>query len=373
MKFLHTSDWHVGRKIGGRSRAEEHREVLAEIAGVAASEEVDVILVAGDLFDMSSPSPEDEHIVFGSLLQLAEVAPVVMIAGNHDGARRMEALRPVMRLARIDAIGLPRRPGEGGVVTLEDLGLKIAALPFVRKSAVVRAAEIMELDPDQLQQDFEGRMRQLIDSLTDDMGTDTVNVFLSHLTAVGGTIGSERHVFDYAVPQQAFPGHLSYVALGHLHRQQRVPAGPPVWYSGSPLQLDFGEVDDVKGVLIVEAEPGKPAQVDQVPLRSGTRLVQTQGTLDQVLARSDELDGCYVKVILEEKGRAGLNEEVRAAIPGAVTVETRPVAAAERREPEHRVGLSPAEMFAAYLAARDVDDPAVLELFGEIEAEVMSE
>jgi len=372
MKLLHTADWHVGRKIGGRSRADEHREVLAEIAGIASSEEVDVTLVAGDLFDMSSPSPEDEQIVFRSLLDLAETAPVIIIAGNHDGARRMEALRPVMRLAGIDAVGLPTRPEEGGVVTREDLGLKVAALPFVKKSAVVRAAEIMELDPDQLQQDFEGRMRQLIDSLTADMGTDTVNVFLSHLTAVGGTIGSERHVFDYAVPQQAFPGHLSYVALGHLHRQQRVPAGPPVWYSGSPLQLDFGEVDDVKGVLIVEAEPGKPAQVTPVALTSGVRLIQVEGTLDQILARSGELEGCYVKVVLDEKGRAGLNDEVRAAVPGAVTVETRPVAAAERREPKQRVGASPAEMFAAYLAAKDVDDPAVLELFGEIEAEVMS-
>ena len=88
MRLLHTSDWHVGRKIRGRSRADEHRSVLEEIAGIASDRDVDATLVAGDLFDASSPSPEDEAIVYRALLDLAEVAPVLVVGGNHDSSAR---------------------------------------------------------------------------------------------------------------------------------------------------------------------------------------------------------------------------------------------------------------------------------------------
>ena len=186
--------------------------------------------------------------------------------------------------------------------------------------------------------------------------------------------GGERdaHVFGYAIPPQAFPGSLSYVALGHLHRQQRVPAAAPVWYSGSPMQLDFGEVSDAKGVLLVDAEPSMPASVRPLPLVNGTRLVQLRGTLEQVVARAPEVEGAYVKILLDEKARAGLNEEVREAIPGAVDViVVRPEERAKRDEAT-RSGRSPVELFQSYLTTCGGDDFEVVELFRELEQEVLS-
>jgi exonuclease SbcD len=138
------------------------------------------------------------------------------------------------------------------------------------------------------------------------------------------------------------------------------------------MQLDFGEVNDSKGVLVVDVEPGKPASVAVHPVTAGTRLVQISGTLEQVLARAPEVEGTYVKVVLEEKARAGLNEEVREAIPGAVDVI---VARPEHRGPRQRArraGRSPVELFETYLTARGVDDPEVVELFRELEQEVVS-
>ena len=138
------------------------------------------------------------------------------------------------------------------------------------------------------------------------------------------------------------------------------------------MQLDFGEVGDSKSVLVVDAEPGKPASVGTRPVTAGTRLVELRGSLEQVLARAPEVEGAYVKVILDEKARAGLNDEVRESIPGAVDVIV------SRGEPEGRTtetrrsGRSPVKLFEAYLSSRSVDDPEVVALFRELEQEVVS-
>ena len=363
----------MGRKIRGRSRAGEHRAVLSEIAAIAGERNVDATLVSGDLFDFSAPSPEDEEIVYRALLDLAEVGPVLVVGGNHDNPARLHAIRPLLDRARVTVLGRPASPENGGVVVTESLGLKVALLPFVSQRGIVKAAEIMELDPDQHAQDYEARLRRIVSSLTDDMGPDTVNVLAGHLTVYGAESGGgerEAHIFGYAIPPQAFPGSLSYVALGHLHRQQRIPAPSPVWYSGSALQLDFGEVGDQKGVLLVDAEPGKPATVEPVPLASGTRLVQVKGTLEQVLSLAPELEDAYVKVLLDEKARAGLNEEIRAAIPGVVDVVIARSDEDRARPRVERAGRAPVELLQTYLDARGVDDPDVVELFRELEEEV---
>jgi exonuclease SbcD len=375
MRLLHTSDWHVGRKIRGRSRADEHRAVLAEIVDIAGEERVDVTLVAGDLFDISSPSPEDEAIVYRALLDLADLGPVVVVGGNHDNAARLEAVKPLLDLGRIKVVARPTRPDDGGLIEFDSLDLSVAALPFISQRGIVRAAELMELDSDQHSQGYDERLRRIIAGLTEDMGPDRVNVVAGHVTVYGAeTGGGERdaHIFGYAIPPQAFPGSLSYVALGHLHRQQRVPASAPVWYSGSPMQLDFGEVADVKGVLVVDAEPGKPASVDARPITAGTRLVELRGSLEQVLARAPEVEGAYVKVILDEKARAGINDEVRDSIPGAVDVMVARGEQEGRKPDTRRSGRSPVELFEAYLSSRGVDDQDVVALFRELEHEAVS-
>jgi exonuclease SbcD len=374
VRLLHTSDWHVGRKLRGRSRADEHRAVLSEIVDIASKQEVDLSLVAGDLFDISSPSPEDESIVYRALLDLAEVGPVLVVGGNHDNAARFEAVKPLLDLGRITMVARPLPPGGGGLIAIESLGLRVAMLPFVSQRAIVKAAEIMDLDPDQHAQSYEERLRRVIAALTADLGPETVNVVTGHLTVYGAESGGgerQAHIFGYAIPPQVFPGSLSYVALGHLHRQQRVPASAPVWYSGSPMQLDFGEAGQAKGVLVVDAEPGKPATVTPVAVEGGATLIQVEGTLEQVLARAGELEEAYVRVLLDEKARSGLNEEVRSAIPGTVEViisrldDERPRAAADR------AGRAPVELLEAYLAGQDVDDPAIIELFRELEQEAL--
>lgn len=139
-----------------------------------------------------------------------------------------------------------------------------------------------------------------------------------------------------------------------------------VWYSGSPLQLDFGEVGDTKGVLVVDVSPGEPASVEQVPLAAGRRLVTVTGTLEQVLERAEEVSNDYVKVVLTERGRVGLADEVRRAIPDAVDVVLESPEPEQKvpREPRH--SLEPSEAFHRYLSERGESDTRVEAMFAEL-------
>ncbi len=372
VKILHTSDWHVGRRIRGRDRSDEHRAVLDELVGIADDNKVDLTLVAGDVFDTSSPAPVSEEIVWKTLLDLAAIAPVAVIGGNHDNQRRLDAVAPLLERAGVAMVGAPKSRAKGGLIDLDDAGIRVAMLPFVSQRGIVKAEHIMSYEPDQHAGAFDDRLRQLVELLTEEMTTDTVNILMSHLTVYGAVAGGgerQAHIFGYAIPASAFPGHLSYVALGHLHRQQKMPHSGAVWYSGSPLQLDFGEVDDAKGVLLVEAEPGLPAKVTSVPLNAGKRLATLTGTLAEVASRADEVADAYVKVVLTESARVGLADEVRSVIPGAVDILLQgadPV----RQTREPRQSLQPQEGFKTYLEERGSHDERVESLFAELLDEV---
>jgi DNA repair protein SbcD/Mre11 len=359
----------------GRSRADEHRAVLGEIVGQARDHEVDLVLVAGDLFDVAAPTPESERIVYRALLDLAEVAPVIAVAGNHDNPRRIEALQPLLDLGRVTAVASVRPPDDGGVLLFESIGVRVVPIPWTSQRAIVTADDLISKDRDDNAVAYIDRMRRVVEALTADAGTDTVNLVVAHLmmhVEPAMTAGSERvahTVFEYSLPAQTFPGHLSYVALGHLHRPQRIPAAAPVRYSGSPLQLDFGESGEQKSTVLVEAVPGKPASVTELPLATGTRLAVLRGTMAQVLAQAENLGEAHVRVVLEETPRVGMADEVRGLIPGVVDVTVTKGDEPERRQVAARLGRPPRELFSEYLALEAADSSLVSvfdELFDEV-------
>jgi exonuclease SbcD len=372
MKILHTADWHVGRTIRGRSREDEHRMVLAEMAEVAGAEKVDLVLVAGDIFDTASPTPGSEEIVYRGLLGLAEVAPVVLVAGNHDHPARLRAVAPLLELGRVRVGSTVLPPDQGGAIEIIGLPVRIAMVPFIGKKGIVKVEEILTLDRAGLIGEYAERVERVVAALCSGMGPDTVNLLLGHLMVMGGkTGGGERtaHLFDYALPALAFPGHLSYVALGHLHRPQRIPAPAPIWYSGSPLQLDFGEEEMEKAVLVVEAEPGLPAQVSTHPLGSGRRLRTLRGTLAEVEAMASKVADEFLRIELDEPARVGLADQVREIFPEAVEISVVKVALESLHSAPRRLGRDPGELFREYLGARNVDDPALVALFDRLLAE----
>lgn len=379
MRFLHTGDWHVGKTLRGRSRAEEHRAVLGEIVEIAAARKVQIALVAGDLFDTASPSPESEEIVYRALLELAGVTEwVVVIAGNHDNPRRLEAVEPLMRLTNIRVLPAVRRPEEGGVLTLQTkLGAaRLALLPFVSQRLIVKADDLMLRDAADHAGSYAERLARVVSELCSSSPPPaTVDVLLAHAMVHGGVLGggerSAHTIFEYSVPATAFPPALHFVALGHLHRAQRIPGGCPIWYSGSPLQLDFGETADTKSVNLVDAEPGRPASVETVALSSGRRLRFVKSTLKGLAEVARTAGDDYLRVELDHPPSPGLADQVRALLPNAVDVQL-----AHRKEPKSseppatRSGRSPRELFAAYLQERGGDDARLRKLFDELLDEV---
>lgn len=380
MKLLHTGDWHVGKTLRGRDRTAEHQAVLDEVAAVADREGVDLVLVVGDLFDTAAPSAEAERVVYRSLLALSDRGqrPVVVVGGNHDNPRRLAAVRPLLDLGTVHVQPELVAPDRGGVIELLAGGerVRVALLPFLSQRHVVRADDLMGLDADQHRGRYAERVRQIVAALTASFSADAVNVVAAHLMVAGGTAGggerSAHTIFDYAVPATAFPASATYVALGHLHRPQALPAPCPVRYAGSPLALDFGETTG-KSVTVVEASAGRPATIREIPLTAGRALRTLRGTLPELVEQAGATGDDHLRIVVREPGRVGLAEEVRDLFPHAVDVVVeRPDVAgspAGGALPE-RGGRDPLELFAAFLDERGDEDPRLTALFAELLDEV---
>jgi len=370
VKLLHTSDWHVGKVLKGVARLDEQRAVLAGLVDLARREAVDLVVVAGDLYESAAPPAEAQGLVWSTLLDLRGTgAAVVVVAGNHDNAAHFEALRPLAAVAGISVLGRVRRPDDGGVIdvtTGSGERARVAALPFLSQRYVVRAAELMAGNAAEHAGSYAERCRLLLDGLCAGFSADTVNIVVAHAMVRGGRLGGgERDaqtIEDYYVDPTAFPAGAHYVALGHLHRTQQLPGGAPIWYSGSPIQVDFGEGGDEKHAIVVEARAGAPAVVRPVPLDHVRRLRTLDGTLAELATRAGGVGDDLLRVLVREPARAGLADDVRELLPNAVDIRIATAAAADAPAPT-RAGLGPHELFAAYLDTQGVDDDRVVRLF----------
>ncbi len=386
MRLLHTSDWHVGKAIRGHSRVDEHRSVLAEIVSVAADEGSELAIVAGDLYETAAPSAESESVVTTALLELAQVCPVVVVSGNHDNARRLAAVAPLMDLARITVATQPLPPSDGGrrLITVESGAVAdVALLPFVSQRGIVRTTELMGNAAFQNAQSYGDRMQRLIAALTAGMSAETVNIMVAHAFVAGAASGGgERaaHIADeYGVSAIDFPPSLQYVAVGHLHRPQQMLGATAIHYSGSPLQLDFGESEQQKVVNIVDVEPGIPAKVRAVPLSSGRPLLTLTGTLadlkNQVSAMDSDqrasLSDSWIRARITERSRLGLADEVRELLgSGVVDVRIEAPVDVAPRSTRRTSERSPAQLFSQYLSEAGVAEPQLEQAFSDLHDEL---
>ena len=380
MKILHTSDWHVGKVLKGQSRADEHKQVLAQVIDIARVERPDLVIVAGDLYDTAAPTPEATRLVTRALTALRRTgADVVAIGGNHDNGQALDALRPWADAAGITLRGGVRdNPAEHVIdgVTADGERWQLAALPFLSQRFAVRAVEMYELTAAEANQTYADHLGRVLARLTEGFTEpDRVHLVTAHVTVVGAsTGGGERDahtVLGYAVPATVFPGTAHYVALGHLHRAQRVIGPCPVRYSGSPLAVDFGEQENVPSVTLVEVTARTAAQIREVPVPAAVPLRTVRGTLAQ-LAEITPPEG-WLRVFVREQPRAGLREEVQELLPRALEIridpELVPTPGSGTRTAQ-RAGRSPRELFADYLDSKGHDDDGVRELFDELLEEV---
>jgi exonuclease SbcD len=376
MRFLHTSDWHIGKTLKGQSRLAEQRGVLEEIVGIVRENDLDAILVAGDIYDSAAPSAEAQQLLVRTLLEIRGLGvPVVAIAGNHDHAATFDAYRPLMKEVGIHLVG---SPGVDSTVafTARSTGepVVIATLPFVSQRSVIRAAELVANTPVVNSIGYAQRVEEMLVALSRSFRPDAINIVLAHLTVTGGKRGGgEREaqsIFEYEVRAAAFPTDAQYVALGHLHRRQSIDAPGEVHYSGSPIAIDFGEQDNDNVICLVESSPGGPTEVTDIPIKSGRRLMTVRGTLDEIVSQAAAAGGAFLRVQLKEQARAGLLEAVHARVPNAleVRIDQAFAAPAAGSRPTATSGLerTPAELFAEYCATKNINDPRLDALFASL-------
>jgi exonuclease SbcD len=382
MKILHTADWHVGKVLKNQPRYDEHNAALRDLVRIAREEAVDVVIVAGDLFETASPNPQSQSLVMQTLLALHdEGREVVVLAGNHDNQGLIaEVYRPVLGHLGIHVVGRPRPANSGGALTLATRSgetANIAVLPFVSYRYAVRAAEVILHESADLAMDYARKVGQFINALSAGFTEDSVNVVTTHGTVLGGRRGGgERQgqtLLGYELPVTLFPTSAHYAALGHLHRYQQIDGPCPIAYSGSPIALDFGEEENESMAIVVHVTADSRANAVPVPVRGGRRLRTLRGTLDQVVDQGREFEDAYFRVILAQKASAGLADRVREALPDVLEVQIdeqfRPRQAGSGPE-RSRLGRTPTDLFADFLAEQNVEDTAVGGLFAELLDEV---
>lgn len=384
MKFLHTADWHVGKTLKGRPRLDEQREVLSEIVGLARTHDVDAVLIAGDVYDSAAPTADAQRLVVQVLLALArDGIKVLAIAGNHDHGRTFEAYRPLMEVAGIELFGQVRPRDKGGVHTFtarsDGASVNVGMLPFLSQRDAVRGAQLIapgDNVPARNSGAYEQWVRNFVTHLGEGYDPDGVNLMMAHLTTIGGVQGggerSAQTIFEYSVAPTIFPTDSHYVALGHLHRRQEVASHCPVHYSGAPLRVDFGEEDYTPSVLLVEAEPGRPARVTDLELTSPRRLRTVEGSVEELRSRSEELSEEWLRVRVTQTTYAGLRDDILEALPNALEIHVQPDPdqLTRTRVSQAQVAqVTPRELFASYSAEVGSQDERVTALFDELHDE----
>lgn len=296
MKILHTADWHLGKRLESFSRIEEQALVMDEIVQIADQENVDLVIIAGDLFDAFNPGVEAIELFYKTIKRLSKdgMRPVIAIAGNHDSPHLVDAPDPLARASGIILIGHPRAivspfATEGFAVVHADKGIIILKLPhYEHPIRVLHTAYANEIRLKQyLGEDKESKLNEVLSSewkkiaetYCDEKG---INILIAHLymNKLGRPlleepdgekpvkIGNADLIYSQAIPEQ-----VQYTALGHLHGYQNIGSPEkPVIYASSPLCYSFSEAGKTKFVALIDISPNTQAAVTRIPLTQGKPL-----------------------------------------------------------------------------------------------------
>ncbi len=382
VKVLHTSDWHIGHSLYGRKCTEEHRAFLDWLAAILKQEAIDVLIVAGDIFDNGTPSNRSLELYYTFLCRVAESGcrHVVIIGGNHDSPSVLNAPREVLRFLDIHIIGsITEDPGDEVLLLHHPDGhaeLIVCAVPFLRDRDIreAEAGETLEDKERKLLAGITGHyllVGRLASQLQAREGNTIPIVGMGHLFTAGAVTSKSDGLRDLYVgtlghlATDTFPSCFDYLALGHLHIPQKVGGAATKRYSGSPLPLSFGEAEQTKSVTIVTFLGTSPV-VTTLPIPCFLQLESIQGNLSTILSRLGDLvakaEQIHVEVIYEgEDIVADLQSMVQEAVSGSKvrilrTVNNRVLKLALSRKEmgETLSQLTPFQVFDRCLDAHDV-------------------
>lgn len=324
MRILHTADWHLGKKLDRFSRIEEQKLVMNEIVQISYDQQVDLVLIAGDLFDNFTPSIEAVELFYKTLKQLSAngTRPVIAIAGNHDAPNLISAPNPLAKECGIILIGNPNeiiKPfdlqffkisnSEKGFIEIlmekYDYPIRILHTPYANEVRLKQ--DLGENVEDNLNDVLAKNWKYLAQNFCDEKG---VNILMAHLymNSKNGVIleepdgerpikiGNADMIFSDAVPPQ-----IQYTALGHLHSFKNIGTEEkPIVYSSSPISYSFSEAGQTKYVSIIDVAPNQKVKVEKIPLKEGKPLFRkTFSEVEKAVEWLQENPNCLVELTIE--------------------------------------------------------------------------
>lgn len=315
MKILHTADWHIGKKLHKQDLSEDFELFIQWLCEEIEEQQVAVLLVSGDVFDLANPSNEAKRLYYQSLLKLRNLGlQIIITGGNHDSPSLLNAPQAILNELNVQVIGsLPEKfeevlipiPSKNG-----EIELVVAAIPFLRNKDL-QSAEVAKTYEERLQNLKEAIANYYTEAaeIAQTNYPEIPCIAMGHLFTHGvSTSESERDIQignQAGVEASQFGNYFSYVALGHIHQPQQVKAEIPIYYSGSPIQLSFSERKDEKRVLLIDIKNGFEPTSIAVP--SFRKLIKLKGNLAEVeqklmnLIPNDQLTHFIEIELIEEK------------------------------------------------------------------------
>lgn len=373
MRFIHTSDWHLGKAIKTKDRYDEAKTLLDEIGAFAENEKIDFIVIAGDLFDTHSPPAEAEKVAYSFFCRMNKSGiPLVIIAGNHDSYDRFDSRADLFAIANVNVFGTPKGDAVCNLKTKNGETARIGCLPFLSSRFLLKADATFQLTAGEMKASYSEKVGKAIGMISRQFTPGAVNILVSHLFLQGAIPSYTESPPDisafYAVATPAIPAGAQYCCLGHIHKRQRLErASSPAYYCGSIMKLDFGEEKDEKGFLVVEATPNEPPTVEEIKLQAVEPVLTVDVEIAELSQRAEEIRKLFwrgygkIRVHLK-KPVPNLREMVKHEVPEAVAVDAVLPVFEEEKELERPVQLSelmdPVQIFSAFYREEYQQEPA---------------
>lgn len=331
MRILHTSDWHLGKFLEGYSRLWEQEKFIENLVDIVEQQNIDVIIISGDIYDTSNPPAMAERLFYRAMKKLSNNGEriIVVIGGNHDNPDRLVSSKPLATEQGILLIGTPKSSIEVGSVgnhEIVDSGEGFLELSINGENAVIvtlpypseqRLNEVFHQgrEEEEIQKEYSEKIGEILSELSKKYREDTINICTSHLFVMGGeSTESERPIQiggGLTVDSRHLPKKAQYVALGHLHRAQKVGHTDNAFYSGSPIQYSKSESNHDKYVYVVDLKPNQEAIIDKVQIEIYKPIeVWKCESIDDAIKKCEENDHREIWVFMEIKTDKVIDQSV---------------------------------------------------------------
>lgn len=318
LRILHTSDWHIGKRLYHQNRYAEFAQFLQWLYETICTQAVDVLIVAGDIFDTMTPSNKAQELYYDFLAKIAKspCQHVIIIAGNHDSPTLIDAPKTILKNLSIHIIGVASNHPKNDCLLLSDPeGLPqaiILTVPYLRDKDIKKSTSLKDASTDNTLLGIKNHYHTLSmhaqalqKDLTATTGKTVPIIATGHLFCAGAKVLSNddgmRQIYVGTlgqIPATIFEPCMDYVALGHIHAPQKVGGFEHIRYCGSPLALGFGEIGNPKQVLIVDFDDKKPT-IHALDVPIFQELCHIAGDLTQIFAKLDELIATHRSIWVE--------------------------------------------------------------------------